>query len=349
MADIFNNRLRQLILLLVIVLLALLLINQLFIFLPGFLGAITLYILLRETYFYLTIIKRWHKALTALLFITGSLIVIAIPVFFSIQLLSTKLSELLHNQAELIADARIVGDKLYALTGFQLLSDENLNNFQKQAATIIPSIINSSAAMLSNFAIMFFLLYFLLISGRKTEKFLDGFIPLKEENIDMLGLETKMMIRANAIGIPVLAIIQGIVATIGYKIFGVEDYGLWGFLTGVFSMVPIVGTAVIWVPLTAYLFAVDKNGQAFGLLAYALILITNIDYAVRLTLLKKFMDIHPLITVFGVIIGIGLFGFWGVIFGPLLISYFIVLVKIYMNEFGKPRGYRRRSLTSSDH
>ena len=44
---------------------------------------------------------------------------------------------------------------------------------------------------------------------------------------------------------------------------------------------------------------------------------------------------HPLITVFGVIIGIGLFGFWGVIFGPLLISYFIILVKIYMNEFGK--------------
>jgi len=346
MPEIFNNRLRQLILLLLIVLLALLLINQLFVFLPGFLGAITLYILLRGTFFYLTIKKRRRKTITALLFIFSSLIVIALPVYFSIQLISSKLSVILSNPAALITDAKIVGEKIYTLTGFQLLSEENIVNFQKQAANIIPSILNSSAAILSNFAIMFFLLYFLLMNGRKTEKFLDRYIPLKEENIDLLGFETISMIRANAIGIPVLAIIQGIVATIGYRIFGVEDYALWGFLTGVFSMVPIVGTAVIWVPLTAYFFAVDKTGNAIGLLIYALVLITNIDYVVRLTLLKKFMDVHPLITVFGVIVGIGLFGFWGVIFGPLLISYFIILVKIYMNEFGKPAGYRKKSLTA---
>jgi predicted PurR-regulated permease PerM len=314
--------------------------------LPGFLGAITLYILLRETFFYLTIVKRRGKTLTALFFIFCSLIVIALPVYFSIQLLSSKLSYILNNQPQLIADAKLVGEKIYTLTGFQLLSDENIMAFQDQAAKIIPTVLNSSAAMLSNFAIMFFLLYFLLVNGRRTEKFLDRFIPLKEENIDLLGFETKSMIRANAIGIPVLAIIQGIIATIGYWIFGVEDYGLWGFLTGVFSMVPIVGTAVIWVPLTAYLFAIDKTGHAIGLLIYALVLITNIDYVVRLTLLKKFMDVHPLITIFGVIVGIGLFGFWGVIFGPLLISYFIILIKIYMNEFGKPQGYRRKSLTT---
>lgn len=331
----FNNRLRQVVLLLIIVLLALLLVNQLFIFLPGFLGAITMYILLRETFFYLTIRKRWKKTLTALLFIISSLVVIALPFYFSIQLISSKLSLVLGNSAELITDARVVGQKIYTLTGFQVLTDENILTFQKQAAAIIPSLLNSSAAILSNFAIMFFLLYFLLTGGRDMEKFLDRFIPLKEENVEILGSETKNMIRANAIGIPVLAITQGIIATIGYWIFGVQDFGLWGFLTGVFSMVPIVGTAVIWIPLTAYLFAIDQTGNAIGLLVYAVVLITNIDYVVRLTLLKKFMDVHPLITVFAVIVGIGLFGFWGVIFGPLLISYFIVLVKIYMNEFGK--------------
>ncbi|MGB4844872.1 MAG: AI-2E family transporter [Ferruginibacter sp.] len=343
MPDIFNNRLRQLILLLLIILLALLLVKQLFVFLPGFLGAITLYILLRGTYFYLTIVKRWKKTVTALLFILGSLIVIALPVYFSIQLISSKLSGILNNPAELINDAKIVGEKIYTLTGFQVLSNENIHRFQAEAGNIIPTILNSSAAILSNFAIMFFLLYFLLVNGRKTEKFLDGFIPLKEENVELLSNETKMMIRANAIGIPVLAIIQGIVATLGYWIFGVQDFALWGFLTGVFSMVPIVGTAVIWVPLTAYLFSIGDTGHAIGLLIYALVLITNIDYVVRLTLLKKFMDVHPLITIFGVIIGIGLFGFWGVIFGPLLISYFIILVKIYINEFGKPKGYRNRN------
>lgn len=332
----FNNRLRQILLLLLIILLAVLLMNQLFVFLPGFLGAITLYILLRETYFYLTIKKQWNKTGIALLFILISLIVIALPVYFSILLISKKISVALASQGELIADAKIVGQKIYALTGLQLLTEDNILTYQQKAATIIPTLINSSAAILSNFAIMFFLLYFLLVNGRMVEKFLGRFIPLKEENVDLLGRETKSMIRANAVGIPVLAIIQGIVASIGYWIFGVKDFGLWGFLTGVFSMVPIVGSAVIWIPITVYLYATGQTGHSIGLLIYAVVLISNIDYVVRLTLLKKFMDVHPLITIFGVIIGLSLFGFWGVIFGPLLISYFIILVKIYMNEFGKP-------------
>ncbi len=331
----FNNRLRQIILLLVIILLAFLLLQQLFIFMPGFLGAITLYILTRETYFYLTIKKQWKKMITALLFIFISLIVIALPVYFSILLISEKLSVVLSNPAELLADAKIVGQKIYDLTGYQLLTDENIVTYQKKAATIIPSLLNGSASILSNFAIMFFLFYFLLVNGRKVEKFLHHFIPLKEENVEMLSRETKNMIRANAIGIPVLAIVQGVVATIGYWIFGVKDFGLWGFLTGVFSMLPVVGSALIWIPLTAYLFSTGQTGHAAGLLIYSVVLISNIDYVVRLTLLKKFMDVHPLITIFGVIVGIGLFGFWGVIFGPLLISYFIILIRIYMNEFGR--------------
>ena len=335
MQDNFNHRLRQILLLAIIIALAILLMAELGVFLPGFLGAITLYILLRETYFGLTIKKKWNKTFTALLFIFTSLIIIALPVYFSIQVLSSKLAGILSDPVELMKDAKIVGQKIYDLTGIQLLTDENLHNFRLKSAAIIPQILNSSAVLISNFTIMFFMLYFLLKNGRQAERFLNRFIPLKEENVYLLSNETKNMVKANAIGIPVLAIIQGIIATIGYWIFGVQDFGLWGFLTGVFSMIPIVGTAIIWAPLTAYLFSVDETGHAIGLLIYALVLITNIDYVARLTLLKKFMDVHPLITVFGVIIGIGLFGFWGVIFGPLLISYFIILIKIYLNEFGK--------------
>ncbi len=330
----FNNRLRQIILLVLIILLAILLLKQLYVFLPGFLGAITLYILLRETFFNLTIRRKWNKTGTSLLFILLSLIVIALPLYFTFQLLSEKVAVILSNPMELLKDAKVVGQKIYDLTGVQLLTDENLLNFQKKASSVIPALINSSANILSNFAILFFLLYFLLKNGRTVERTVGRLIPLKAENVDWLGKETKNIIKANAIGIPVLAVIQGIVATIGYWIFGVKDFGLWGFLTGVFSMVPLVGTAVIWLPLTTYLFSIGQTGNGIGLLVYSGVLIVNIDYVARLTLLKKFMDVHPLITVFGVIIGIGLFGFWGVIFGPLLISYFIILVKIYMNEFG---------------
>ncbi len=334
MPTLFNDRLRQIVLLLIIFLLAILLLKEFYVFLPGFLGAITLYILLREYYFTLTIKRRWNKTWIAIIFIASSIIIIALPIYFSIQLLSVKVSAILSNPLELMVKAKIVGEKIYGLTGIQLMTDENIIAFQKKAATIVPTVINSSAILLSNFAVMFFLLYYLLKKGREMESFLFRYIPLKPENLRILSKETKGMIKANAIGIPVLAITQGIVATIGYWIFGVKDFALWGFLTGVFSMIPIIGTAVIWLPLTAYMFAVNETGNATGLLIYAVALITNIDYVIRLTLLKKFMDVHPLITIFGVIIGIGLFGFWGVIFGPLLISYFIILVRIYVNEFG---------------
>ena len=329
----FNNQLRQIILLLIIILLAILLLTQLYVFLPGFLGAVTLYILFRETYNRLTIIKKWNKTWTSLLFVFSGLIIIAIPIYFSITLLTNKVSGVLNNPAEILADAKLVGVKIHTLTGIDLLSDENITAFQKKATTIVPSILNSSANILSNFAIMFFLLYFILKNGRLIEKFLHKFIPLKEENIDLLSKETKNMIKANAIGIPVLAIIQGVIASVGYCIFGVKDWGLWGFLTGIFSMVPIVGTAVIWVPLTLFLYSTGQPGAALGLLIFAVVVITNADYVARLTVLKRLIDVHPLITIFGVIVGIGLFGFWGVIFGPLLISYFIILVKIYINEF----------------
>ena len=272
----------------------------------------------------------------AVIFIIATITLIAIPVYFSVQLVSTKVSTILRNPEEMIAKAKTIGTKLETVSGIKILSDENIRTFQSKAATIIPQILNSSAGILSNFAIMFFVLYFLLKNGREVERFLDRTIPLKEENINMLGNETINMIRANAIGLPILAILQGIIATIGYAIFGVQDYTLWGFITGVCSMIPVVGTAIVWIPLVAYFFAVGNNSSGVGLLIYALVLITHIDYIARLTILKKFMDIHPLITIFGVIVGIGLFGFWGVIFGPLLISYFIILVKIYVNEFGKP-------------
>ncbi|HMO62527.1 MAG TPA: AI-2E family transporter [Ferruginibacter sp.] len=336
MSSIFNNRLRQVILLLVIIVLALMLLQHLFYFLPGFLGAITLYILLRQYFFTLTLKKRWNKTLTATLFVTLSLVLIAIPLYYSILLITEKVVAAVSNTDEIMAKAALIEKKVVQLTGMKLLSPANILSYTQKVSRFIPTILNSSAGILSNFAIMFFILYFLLKGGREMEKFLHRFIPLKDENINLLGIETKNMIKANAIGIPVLAIIQGIIAAIGYAIFGIQEYVLWGFFTGIFSMLPVVGTAVIWVPMVVYLYAIDDTKAAIGLLIYAIVLITNIDYVARLTILKKLMDVHPLITIFGVISGVGLFGFWGVIFGPLLVSYFIVLVKIYTNEFSRP-------------
>jgi predicted PurR-regulated permease PerM len=217
--------------------------------------------------------------------------------------------------------------------GFKFLSEANLTNFLNKLTTFIPTLLNSTANLISNLAIMLFVLYFMLYNGREIEKVLNRLIPLRQENINMLASETKRIVRANALGIPLISIIQGLTATLGYFIFGVDEWGLWGFLTGVFAFFPVVGTMVIWVPLVIYTYAIGDTWQATGLLLYSTIVTGNVDYLSRVTLLKRMGDVHPVITILGVLVGLGLFGFIGLIFGPLLVSYIIVLFKIYMNEF----------------
>ncbi len=329
----FNNHLRQILLLALIILLGIMMITQLYIFLPGLLGSVTLYILTRKGYQKLTIIKKWNKSATALLFILGAIVLIAVPVYFSILMLSPKIDSLLNNQQEVIQGLQIFSDKIEKSTGIKMLSAENTQSITKRISSFIPSFLNSTANILTNLIMLFFLLYYLLVNGREVEKYLNQIIPFKPENVDKLAGETTMMIRANAIGIPVICIVQGIFATIGYLIFGIKDWGMWGFVTGFFAFFPLVGTMIVWVPLVIYLYAANQNWTATALTIYSIVVTGNVDYIARLGMMKKIGNVHPLVTVLGVIVGLKLFGFMGLIFGPLLISYFIILIKIYLNEF----------------
>jgi predicted PurR-regulated permease PerM len=329
----FNDRIRQVLVLALILLIAALLIKQLFVFLPGILGALTLYILSRSYYFKLIFSKKWRKGWTALLFILFYIAIIALPIYLSVNLVSPKINELLRNQDKVVASVQSVADAIATKTGTQILSPDNIKTAAQKISSIVPTLLSSTATMLANLFMMFFLFYFLLIGGRDMEKNLGRLIPLKPANIDILAKETKMMIKANALGIPIICIVQGVFAALGYYLFGVTDWALWGFLTGIFAFFPLVGTMIIWVPLCIYVFAQNHALAALGLTIYSLLITGNVDYIARISFMKKIGDVHPLITVLGVIVGLNLFGFVGLIFGPLLISYFLILVKIYVNEF----------------
>ena len=332
--SVFNERLRQVLVLILIIFTGWLLIAQLFVFLPGLLGGLTLYILSRSLYFRLIYKNKWKKGLTALLFILVFLIIIALPVWLSVNLISPKINAAFTNQEKIIQDIQAIFGKIQDKTGVQLLSSENTRSIAQKISSFIPRLLNSTATVLANVLMMFFLLYYLLTGGKEVEKYLHRIIPLKPHNIHSLAIETKMMIRANALGIPIICIVQGLFAALGYGIFGVDDWALWGFVTGVFAFFPLVGTMIIWVPLAGYLFMQGSNWPAIGLTIYSIVVTGNVDYIARLSLMKKMGNVHPLVTVLGVIAGLSLFGFIGLIFGPLLISYFLILLKIYVNEFG---------------
>ena len=111
MNNTFNDKLRQILLLILIILLGWLFVGELYIFLPGLLGGVTLYIVSRTLYYKLVFKRKWKKGGTALLFMLGYLILIAIPVYFSVRLISPKINSLVNNQHEIMEGIKIASAK----------------------------------------------------------------------------------------------------------------------------------------------------------------------------------------------------------------------------------------------
>jgi predicted PurR-regulated permease PerM len=329
----FNNNVKQLLILALLLGLIYLVLKELRIFFPGFLGALTLYILSRGSYYQLVYHYKWKKSLAAALFLVGYTAILTLLVYIIIVLLRAKVDRFLDDPDLFIVSAKDAIKEFQYKTGFDFFTESSANDMLNRLSNIIPALINNTVDMVANLALLLFLLYFMLVNGKETEKWLGHVIPLNEGNINMLTSETKRLVRASAIGIPVISLIQGLTATLGYYIFGVDDFILWGFLTGIFAFFPFVGTLLVWVPIVIFMYAGSDSWNATGLLIYSLIVTGNIDYVARITLLKKFGHVHPIVTILGVIVGLSLFGFIGFIFGPLLISYIILLFRIYSNEF----------------
>src|SRR5690606_13912698 len=104
-------------------------------------------------------------------------------------------------------------------------------------------------------------------------------------------------------------------------------------LTAAASMIPVVGAAVVYIPVCIFMIAEGDNGSGLFLAGYCLVIVGLTDNLLRFTLLERLEDIHPLNFVFGIIMGMSLFGFMGLIFGPILISLTLLLIQVYRNEF----------------
>jgi len=330
----FNGRIKQLLLLAMLLALIITVFFALRAFIPGILGAITLYILSRANYFQLIFNRKWKRGRAAAIYLFYYFLILGIPVFLIVVLLSPKVDAIINDPAQFIETIKTSVTDIQKKVGYTFVSPNSMNSVMERLSAFVPTLINSTTNLLTNLVLMLFLLYYMLINGSEIEKYLYKITPLKDENIQLLASETKKMIKANALGIPIISTIQGAAATLGYFLFGIEDYVMWGLVTGIFAFIPIIGTFVIWGPLVVYLYANGQTWQGTGLLIYSGVVTGNVDYLARITLLRKIGDVHPVLTILGVIVGLSLFGFIGLIFGPLLISYITVVFKIYVNEFG---------------
>lgn len=328
-----TNLLRQIFSILIILFLGIVLIRELWFFLGAFLGATTFYVLMRERMFYLTERKGWRKSTSALVLMLLSFFVILIPIGLLGNILYAKISYMVANSAETIASIKQAVGSIEDKIGYNIVNDDFINKLGPLLGKWFPKILDVTGNLIATTAAMYFILYFMLVNGRRMEDSMYEYIPLKDGNVELIGQEVKIMVTSSTIGIPLIAFIQGVVGLVGYLIIGIKEPFLWFLATCITAMLPVVGAALVYVPLSILLFAQGETGKGIAMTIWGFGLIGLVDNVFRLLINKRLGNIHPLITIFGVIAGIQLFGFIGLIFGPLLISMFILLLRIYSNEF----------------
>ncbi len=302
-------------------------------YMSGFLGAATLYVIVIGQHRYLTQKLNFKKALSALLLVLEVLIFILLPLTGIAFLVVDTFSGISIDPAAILNNINNFIHSLEERLGFNLLTPDNLSFLPKAGSNIIQILGNSIYSFIINIIVILFVLYYMLYSNESFEEAIWEILPFGKENKQILLEETQLIIQANAIGIPLMAILQGIFAYVGFLFFGVDSAILYGILTGFASILPIVGTMIVWVPLSVGLLIGGDLINGIGLLIYGFFIIGGVDNVARFILQKKLADIHPLITVFGVLIGIPMFGFWGVVFGPLILSLFILFFNMYRHEF----------------
>ena len=328
-----NNIIRQILLLCIIILLGILLFEQLASFIPALLGAYTMYVLLKKWMFILTGRYKWKKSLAASLLMLLSFIVILLPILLLIKMMSDKINFAIDHSSEVLSTIERFVHQYEVKYNIEIFSSKNIDQLTNLGTQTLPKILGATFNTLTTIAIMYFLLYFMLTEGRRMEASFHEWIPLKDENTLLLRRETNSLVYSNAVGIPLIALLQGTLGLIAYFILGVEQPMFWFVVTCIASMIPVVGAALAYVSVAILFFGNGANVKGIIMLAYGFGVISTLDSVFRFWLQKKIGDVHPLITAFGVIIGLNIFGFIGLIFGPILISLFLLLIKIYANEF----------------
>lgn len=307
--------------------------NEIRAFMGGILGAITIYILLRKQLFWLLDVRRLRPTLTATLLLLESILFFLIPLSLLVMLLIHMVQGMNIDPQSIMEPINHYAELIKERTGYNIMRSENLNWLIGIVPKVGQFLMNGVSSFVINMLVLLFILYFMLIGGRKMEAYIRDLLPFNRVDKREVIHEIDILVRSNAIGIPLLGIIQGAVALLGYYIFGAPSPILMSILTAVATLIPIIGTAIVWVPMAIYMILSGQVIQSVGLVIYAILIITQIDNVIRFMLQRKLADTHPLITIFGVIIGISLFGFMGVIFGPLLLSLFLLFIDIFKKEY----------------
>lgn len=193
----------------------------------------------------------------------------------------------------------------------------------------VGAIFYNIAYFLMSILIFLFTLFFLLRDGSKIKKYFTKISPLDSADHNLIFNKLTTAINSVFKGNLLVALLQGSLASIGFIIFGISNPILWGLMTAISSFVPALGTATVLTPAIIFLFLSGEIFASIGLLIWAVCIVGLVDNVFRPMFIGEGLSLHPLLIFFAVLGGIALFGPLGLIFGPLALSLFVVLLDIY--------------------
>jgi predicted PurR-regulated permease PerM len=181
--------------------------------------------------------------------------------------------------------------------------------------------------------ITFFGLFYLLLAPRNAWKGVRPYIPFSARNAEKLLDRFRDVTISTLIGTGLTATMQGLLVGLAFWVADIPNALFWGVVTVILAILPVVGSGLIWGPGALALALENRYGMAVGLALFGVVVVGNVDNIIRPMVFRRWAQIHPFIVIIGAFAGINYFGLLGLIIGPLAISYFFELIRMYGQEY----------------
>jgi predicted PurR-regulated permease PerM len=195
------------------------------------------------------------------------------------------------------------------------------------------ALVGTATRVALQLTVAFFGLYYLLIEPEQAWLTVRPFIPFSTENAERLRQRFKDVATSTLIGTFATAVVQGVAVGGAFAVAGLPNALFWGVVTVIVSILPVVGSGLIWAPGALALAIEHRYGWAIALAVWGVVVVGNIDNVIRPVVFRRWARIHPFVTVIGAFAGLRWFGLLGLLVGPLAISYFFELIRMYRQEY----------------
>jgi len=193
--------------------------------------------------------------------------------------------------------------------------------------------LGTATRMVLNLVIALFVLYALAVRPNQVWEAVRGYIPFSAANAEKLRVRFRDVTTSTLIGTGLTAAIQGVLVALGFWVAGLSNALFWGVVTAVFAILPVLGSGMVWAPGALALGLGGRWGAATALALWGALVVANVDNVIRPAVFRRWAQIHPLVTLVGAVAGVSYFGILGLLIGPLAVSYFFELSRMYREEY----------------